>query len=80
METDSTHLEAHRASLSILELRLSNERQRLHSARTEGEKRQRTVWVQQIEKEIRDVETLLGTMQEPALDVSDEELLALLSA
>jgi hypothetical protein len=40
-----THLDA-------LQLRLSNERMRLDDAKTEGERKLRSVWIRQIEKEI----------------------------
>ena len=39
--------------LSALELRLSNERERLRNAKTEPERELRRVWIIQIEKEIR---------------------------
>ena len=38
--------------LHALELRLSNERNRLNNAKTENERNLRNVWVKQIEKEI----------------------------
>lgn len=38
--------------LEILELRLSNERMRLADARSDNERKLRSVWVRQIEKEI----------------------------
>lgn len=46
--------------LDCLYLRLSNERIRLNNAKTEQEKALRTVWVQQIEKEIQKELDFLG--------------------
>jgi hypothetical protein len=67
---DTSHLDA-------LELSLSRERVRLQQAKTDGEKRQREVWVAQIEKEISDERAFLGIDEpEPDQEMSDEELLA----
>lgn len=43
---------ANREHLAALELRLSNERVRLASAKSDQERRLREVWVRQIENEI----------------------------
>lgn len=64
----SSHLDA-------LNLRLSNERVRLANAKTDSEIALRTIWIQQIEKEIRNEEGFVTTQ-----DISDEELLRELSA
>lgn len=46
--------------LDCLYLRLSNERIRLDKAKTQQEKEMRTIWVQQIEKEIKGELAFLG--------------------
>lgn len=61
--------------LDALNLRLSNERVRLANAKTDSEIALRTIWIQQIEKEIRN-EAGFVTSQ----DISDEELLRELNA
>lgn len=60
--------------IDALRLRLSNERIRLAAAATTGEKELRSVWIQQIEKEIAGEEKLL-TEQTPCV-MTDDELLA----
>ena len=66
-----THLDA-------LELRLSSERIRLNSAKTEPEKALRTVWIEQIEKEIEGEKAFLGIIEPDLSDFSDDDLLAAL--
>lgn len=70
---DTSHLNA-------LELRLSHERVRLNSAKTAGERSLRQVWVAGIEKEIGAERALLGTTSLEDILLSDEELLAELTA
>lgn len=62
-----THLES-------IELRRSNERMRLISAKTNSERELRAVWVDQLEKEIA------GERQFVAAEIDDDALLAELSA
>lgn len=57
--------------LNALQLRLSNERNYLAQAKTEGERDLRKVWISQIEKEIG-----LEVAREP--EMTDNELLAAL--
>lgn len=57
--------------LSALELRLSNERQRLTLATTPAERELRSVWITQIEKEIEREQGFIALPQ-----LSDDELLA----
>lgn len=61
--------------LDALNLRLSNERVRLANAKTDSERTLRTVWIKQIEKEIRNEEGFVTTQ-----DISDEQLLRELTA
>jgi hypothetical protein len=68
---DTSHLNA-------LQLRLSNERNYLAKAKTEGERALRKVWIAQIEKEIAGEEKFLAK-QEPEVEMTDDELLAALS-
>jgi hypothetical protein len=67
---DTTHLNA-------LELALSNERIRLANATTESEKKLRSVWITQMEKEIEGEKKFLN--EQPTHDVdtdmTDAELL-----
>ena len=58
--------------LSILQVRLSNERIRLSEAKTESERQSRRVWIAQMEKEIAGEQSFLAA-GEP---MSDAELLA----
>jgi hypothetical protein len=69
--TDFSHLHA-------LELSLFNEKHRLQNARTESEKKLRTVWVDQIEKEISDELEFLGlsAIDSDTESLSDSDLLA----
>ena len=58
--------------LDCLYLRLSNERIRLNNAKTEQEKALRTVWVQQLEKEIEGELDFLGKTDNNApVDLDD---------
>lgn len=57
--------------IDALQLRLSNERMALASAKTDGEKQLRGVWVAQIEKEIAGEEKFLA-----GTELSDDELMA----
>ncbi len=66
--TDTSHLDA-------LELRLSHERGYLAAAKTAGERELRTVWISQIEKEIRQERDALGLVGAEC-DLTDDELLA----
>lgn len=59
--------------INALNLRLSNERNYLAKAKTEGERELRQVWISQIEKEI-------SFEQEHFPEMSDDELLAELLA
>lgn len=72
--TDLTHLNA-------LYTRLSNEKSRLAEAKTDQERRLRTVWVQQIQREIYSEYQFLGIQNEVnpdevEMDLSDDDLLA----
>ena len=69
----ATHLHA-------LEVRLSNERVSLGKARTAKERELRAVWVAQIEKEIKGEKKFLGVAECEETEISDDELLAMLSA
>lgn len=69
--SDTSHLVA-------LEQRLSRERERLKNARSSQEVAQRTVYVQQAEKEVASERDFLGLAQSPSPDLdalSDDELL-----
>jgi hypothetical protein len=69
-----THLDA-------LNLRLSNERQRLALAKSTLEREQRTVWVSQCEKEVASERSFLGLPPESqAGDLDADALLAELLA
>lgn len=70
---DLTHLNA-------LELRLSNEREYLRAAKSEGEKELRRVWIAQIEKEIAGERKFLGLTEPAECDLTDDELLEELGA
>jgi hypothetical protein len=61
--------------LDALNLRLSNERNRLAKARTATEREQRQVWVAQVEKEIAREEEFLGKQAGPLPEISDDDLL-----
>lgn len=62
-----THLDA-------LELRLSNERNRLHKATNKAEIELRKVWVAQIEKEIEEELKFLGKTREELPPMSADDL------
>jgi hypothetical protein len=67
--------------LSALNVRLANELSRLSRAVKQSEKDMRAVWIKQIEKEIADERAYLGMPPEkPVSDMTDDELLAALSA
>lgn len=61
--------------LNALNLGLSHERVRLANAKTDGERNLRAVWIEQLEKEIRNEEGFVT-----GADISDEELLRELGA
>lgn len=65
--------------IDSLELRLSHERGRLRTAKSQNERDLRAVWVAQIEKEILHERAFLGG-DRPDLDMDDDELLAALGA
>lgn len=66
---DTTHLLA-------LNVRLSHEFSKRSAATSESEKKLRTVWIKQIEKEIKDERKLLGLKEETDLsELSDDELI-----
>ena len=75
---DSPHYEAHLASLSVLELSLSNEKDRLRNAKKKKEIALRTVWVSQYEKQITELKEWLGIVETDLSDFSDDDLLAAL--
>ena len=67
--------------LNALNLNLFNERRRLSSAKTDAERNMRSVWVGQLENEIKQERALLGLPPEDAVpNISDDELLAELGA
>ena len=70
MTTDRSHLNA-------LQVRLSHERGYLVAAKTGSERKLRSVWIAQIEKEIAAERAFIGLVDEgQSLKISDEELLA----
>lgn len=69
--TDLSHLDA-------LQVRLSHERARLAAATRPREIELRTVWVAGIEREITHEMDFLSGGKAPAVDMSDDELLAAL--
>ena len=71
--TDTSHLTA-------LMTGLSNERSRLAAAKSENERQLRRFWVAQYEKQIADERVFLGMALDEAVEMSDEELLAELTA
>lgn len=73
MMTDRSHLNA-------LELRLSHERERLAAEKRADRRKLRAVWVAQIEREIESERRFLGLNNEAVIEMSDDELLAELSA
>lgn len=71
---DTSHINA-------LELRLFHEREYHRQETTESGKALRAVWISQIEKEIASERRFLGIPESsPELNISDEDLLAELSA
>lgn len=60
--------------LTALEIRLSHEREYLSVAKTDFEKEMRTLWISQIEKEIKDEKKFLG-IEDEQINMSDDELL-----
>lgn len=72
--TDTSHLFA-------LQARLSSERARFLEAKTDGDRNLRAVWISQVEREIYFEYQFLGIQpDQPPADLTDEELLAELSA
>ncbi len=67
--TDTSHLIA-------LMTGLSHERERLAAAKSEEERKMRSVWVSQYEKQIEDEYVFLGMGQSVNFDISDDDLLA----
>lgn len=70
--------------LNALQVRLSNERNRLTKAKTKNERELREVWVAQLEKEVaREIEFLKVNAEyikdDPTIEMSDDELLAALT-
>ncbi len=63
--------------METLEIRLANERERLRLATKESEIEIRTVWVSQLEDEIRAERDFLG-IEDDLPEMTDEELLAAL--
>ncbi len=64
--------------LNALQIRLSNERNSLAKAKTQGERGLRKVWISQIEKEIGVEETT--TFSDTVVEMTDDELLAALTS
>lgn len=81
LENVSSRMDAHMSRaddsshLNALNLRLSNERNRLAQAKTPKEREQRQVWVAQVEKEIRQEEAFLKKKSGPLPKMSADELL-----
>ena len=65
--------------LNALQLRLSNERNRLATAKTLSEKELRAVWVKQLEKEVAGEMAFLAQNQIETVDMADDDLLAALA-
>jgi predicted nucleic acid-binding Zn-ribbon protein len=63
--------------LNALQVRLSNERNYLAKAKSEGERALRKVWIAQIEKEIIFEQT--HTFSDTEIEMTEDELLAALS-
>lgn len=72
MNADTSHLQA-------LITGLAHERQRLRDAKSEGERKLRSVWVAQREREVAAEEKFLG-MSSETIEMSDDDLLAELMA
>lgn len=60
--------------LDVLQLRLSNERARLSTAKTAGEQVLRAAWVAQIEREIAGELDFLGLPAAAPVGIDDDEL------
>ena len=60
--------------LIALETGLSRERARLSAAKNDAERRQRSVWVAQLEREVTDERRFLGIA--PPTEMTDAQLLA----
>ena len=70
---------ASRDHLNALELRLSNEKIRLHNSTKKSERDLRKFWVEQVEKEIKSEYKFLGMALNDCPAISDEDLLKELS-
>lgn len=68
------------AHLTALHINLSSERARLAAATSPKEIALRTVWVAQLEKEVAGEMAFLGMSAAPVAEMSDDDLLAELSA
>lgn len=64
------------AHLDSLQLNLSHERMRLAAAKSQPERKLRTVWVQQLEKEVVAERKILNMDAEPSIMLTDDEILA----
>lgn len=73
---DNVRPDADESHLNAIELRLSHERVRLASAKTPAEKKQREVYVAQIEKERESELKFLNKRRMKEKDLTDDELLA----
>lgn len=62
--------------LNALEYGLHNESMRLKEAKSQGEIELRSVWVNQLEKQVTDERIRLGMIQQESVEMSDNELLA----
>lgn len=62
--------------LSNLKIRLSNERNYLARSKSDGERKMRKVWINQIEREINSEMEFLKIKSAPFDPMTDEELLA----
>lgn len=71
--TDLSHLDALRDGLAREEARYA-------TARAQGERNHRAVWIAQRQREIADEMLFLGIKEMPAAPMSDDELLAELAA
>jgi len=63
--------------LNALQLRLSNERQRLLASKSDSERKSRQVIVDGIEREIKSELEFLG-LDQPVFDMTDDEIFAAL--
>ena len=62
--------------LNALEYGLHNESIRLKAAKSQGEIELRSVWVKQLEKQVKDERAMLGLAKSEVVEMSDAELLA----